>query len=185
MEEDSFIKSMDMDKLQGLMDETKGNVERFNSICDSIVKQYSEALDNLMKDLYVDCVKNENPTLEVLERYYLELSNMMYFMNERLEALGVEADMSERVSEDKYSKGYLRASEMRDDNGKKKAVEELKAIANTGARYEGVQASIYDHAYKVVKGKMASGNSMMDTLRRIISTRTEAMKMEGYGGQGK
>lgn len=182
MATDSFLNNIDASQLDGLMEETRANVQYFNNTCNQIVSKYSEALDNLMKDLYVDCIKDSNPTMQTLERYYLELSNMMYFMNEQLEQLGIESDMAEKMNEDKYSRGYIKASELRDENGKKKAVEELKAIANTGSQYESVQSSIFEHAYKVVRGKVSSGQSMMDTLRRIISTRTEAMKMDNYHG---
>ena len=182
MPSDSFLNKIDTSKVDSIMKETSINVQYFNTTCASIISKYSESLDNLMKDLYIDCVKNENPTMDTLEKYYLELSNLIYFMNEQLEQLGIQADMAEKANEEVYAKGYIRASEIRDENGKKKPVDEIKALANTESQYESVVASIYDHAYKVVKGKIASGQSMMDTLRRIISTRTEMMKVDNYHG---
>lgn len=181
---DSFLADVDTGRVNSLMESTKSNVQYFNSTCSSIIAEYSGPLDDLMKDIYVDCVKNEDPSLAVLERYYIELSNLIYFMNEKLEQLGIHADMAEKASNEVYSKGYIKASEIRDDNGKKKPVEEIKALANTESQYESIVASIYDHAYKVVKGKISSGQDLMDTLRRIISTRTEMLKMDSFhGGQ--
>jgi len=179
---DSFLKTIDTTKLDSLMKETTLNVQYFNNTCLDIISKYSKPLDDLMKDIYVDCIKNDNPTLDVLEKYYLELQNMIYFMNEQLEQLGIHADMAEKASNEMYSKGYIKASEIRDENGKKKPVDEIKALANTESQYENVVASIYDHAYKVVKGKMSSGQDLCDCLRRIISTRTEVMKMDSYHG---
>lgn len=179
---DSFLKTIDTSKVDGLMKETNLNVQYFNNTCASIISKYSQPLDDLMKDIYIDCIKKEDPTMELLEKYYLELTNLIYFMNEQLEQLGIHADMAEKASNEVYSKGYIKASEIRDENGKKKPVDEIKALANTESQYESVVASIYDHAYKVVKGKISSAQDQMDTLRRIISTRTEQMKVDSYHG---
>ena len=94
----------------------------------------------------------------------------------------VEYNGPEKASNEVYSRGYIKASEIRDENGKKKPVDEIKALANTESQYESVVASIYDHAYKVVKGKIASGQDLMNCLRKIITSRTEAMKVDNYHG---
>ena len=179
---ESFLNTIDIGRVESIMEATKANVQYFNNTCASIISEYSKPLDDLMKDIYVDCIKKDDPSLATLEAYYLELSNMIYFMNEKLEQLGIHADMAEKASAEVYSKGYIKASEIRDENGKKKPVEEIKALANTEAQYESVVASIYDHAYKVVKGKISSGQDLMDSLRRIISTRTEVLKVDAYHG---
>lgn len=183
MSNESFLSKVDISKVDSLIQDTETNVKYFNNTCANIVSKYSQSLDNLMQDLYVDCIKKDDVSLDTLEKYYLELSNMIYFMNEQLEQLGIHADMANKASNEVYAKGYIKASELRDDNGKKKPVEEIKALANTESQYESVVASIYDHAYKVVKGKISSGQDLMDTLRRIISTRTETMKIDKYHGE--
>ena len=180
---DSFMKEPDIQRFDALLEETRKNSEYFNSTYKSIVAQFSKPLDELMQDIYADCIKVQNPSLEVLERYYMELQNMLYFMNEQLEQIGIQYDMAEKAATEVFSKGYIKASEDRDSNGKKRPVDGIKALANRGSQYEGVVASVFDHAYKVVRGKMASGQDQCDCLRRIISTRTEAMKIDAYQGE--
>ena len=140
---------------------------------------------NLMKDLYVDCIQNGDATLSILERYYLELSNMVYFMQEKLEQLGVYADMSESASKEVYSKSYLNQSGIKDASGKSKStVAELQAQASLDAQYESVVASIYERAYKIVKGKVSSAQDLMNCLRKLITSRDTEMQMNMFTPKG-
>ena len=137
--------------------------------------------DNLMSDLYIECIKNKNATTEILEQYYLELSNMIYFMIEKLEQISVFADMSKSASKEVYSKSYLSNQVKESGTGKNKTtVAELQAQAEIDSQYEAVVSSIYDHAYKVVKGKIDSGKDMMNTLRKIITHRMTEEQLSMY-----
>lgn len=181
MSNDTFLKSTDVEKIQRLMNDTETNVEYFNSTVVQVVKKYSESLDNLMSDLYIECIKNKNATTDVLEQYYLELSNMIYFMIEKLEQISVFADMSKSASKEVYSKSYLSNQVKESGTGKNKTtVAELQAQAEIDAQYETVVSSIYDHAYKVVKGKIDSGKDMMNTLRKIITHRMTEEQLSMY-----
>lgn len=179
---DTFLNDINVARVQELMNMTTQNVEYFNQTCASVVKQYSESLDNLMSDLYVDCIKNKNVTTDILEQYYLELSNMIYFMIDRLEQLGVYADMSKSASKEVYSKSYLSNQVKESGTGKNKTtVAELQAQAEIDSQYESVVASIYEHAYKVVKGKIDAGQTMINTLRKIITHRMNEEQLSMYG----
>lgn len=179
---ETFLNNIQVDKVEQLMQQTTDNVEYFNTTCNAVVKKYSEALDNLMSDLYVDCVKNTNPPTQLLEQYYLELSNMIYFMIEKLEQLGVYADMSKSASKEVYSKSYLSNQVKESGTGKNKTtVAELQAQAELDSQYEAVVANIYEHAYKVVKGKIDSGQDTMNTLRKIITHRMNEEQLSMYG----
>ena len=178
---DSYLNNLNVNKIDTLMKETSTNVEYFNNTCSEVVKSYSEGLDNLMKDMYFECIKTGDAPLPTLESYYLELSNMVYFMQEKLEQLGVYADMSESASKEVYSKSYLSQSLIKDANGKSKStVAELQAQASLDSQYESVVASIYERAYKIVKGKVSSAQDMMNTLRKLISSRNAEMQMSTF-----
>ena len=177
----TYLNNIDVVKMDKLMQETGINVRYFNNTCSEVVKSYSEGLDNLMKDLYVDCIKNEDAPLSTLESYYLELSNMIYFMQEKLEQLGVYADMSESASKEVFSKSYLAQSMIKDANGKSKStVAELNAQASLDSQYESVVASIYERAYKIVKGKISSAQDTCNCLRKIITSRNNEMQLSMF-----
>jgi hypothetical protein len=181
---DTFLKGLDTAKLDKLFGETSINVTYFNNACTDVIKKYSEPLDNLMSDLYVECIKDGNATVNVLNKYYLELSNMVYFMIDKLEQLGVYADMARSASKEIYSKSYLSNQVKETGTGKNKTtVAELQAQAELSSQYESVVASIYDHAYKVVKGKLQSAQDMMNTLRKILTVKGTEMQLSSFGPQ--
>lgn len=175
---DTYLDNTDVEKLDAILRNTTINSNYFNDTCDKIIKSQTDGLDNLMRDIYVDCVQDNNPSMRTLQRYYLELTNMIYFMVEKLEHIGVYSDMSLSASKEVYSKSYLNQSMVKDTNGKNKfTVAELQARANLDAQYETVVSSIYERAYKVIKGKITSAQDMADSLKRIISTMTTEMSM--------
>lgn len=180
----TFLNNLDTDKISKIVVETDDNVTYFNNASKDVVKKYSEALDGLMSDIYVECVKGGDVGLDTLNRYYLELSNMIYFMIEKLEQLGAYASLSRSASKEVYSKHYLESQVKDTGTGKNRlTVAELQARAELGSQYESVVADIYEHAYKVVKGKVSSAQDMMNTLRRIISTKTSELNLSSYGPQ--
>lgn len=183
---ETYLNNIDTSKVDKLVAETGINVRYFNNACADVVKKYSEALDDLMKEIYVVCIKDGDTSLEKLENYYLELSNMIYFMNEKVEQLGVYADMSESASKEVYSKSVINQSISKDENGKSKVTATvMQAQANLDSQYESVVASIYDHAYKIVKNKVSSGQDLMNALRKIISSRMAEMQLSLYSPKDK
>lgn len=181
---DTILTGLDTTKVEKILAETTVNVTYFNNACAEVIKKYSEPLDNLMSDLYVECIKDGNANVNTLNKYYLELSNMVYFMIDKLEQLGVYADMARSASKEVYSKSYLSNQVKEAGTGKNKTtVAELQAQAELSSQYESVVASIYDHAYKVVKGKLQSAQDMMNTLRKILTVKGTEMQLSSFGPQ--
>ena len=182
---ETYLNNVDTVKVDKLLEETGINVRYFNNACADVVKKYSEALDDLMKEIYVVCIKNEDTSIENLEKYYLELSNMVYFMQEKVEQLGVFADMSASASKEVFSKSYISYSSNKDLEGKSKTtVKENEAKANLDAQYEEVVANIYERAYRIVKNKVSSAQDLMNCLRKIISSRGVEMQLSLYAPKG-
>lgn len=181
VEDKSYLYNVDKDRVQSLMSDTQSNVDYFNNAVKDTVKAYSEALDNLMADLYEDCVKNKNPSDETLENYFLELTNMLYFMEEKVEALGVYADMSKAAAKEVYNKAYL-GNQVKDEIDKKNktTIAENVAVAENKSQYETVVGAIYDHSYKIVRNKVDAAYEMVGTLRKIISRRMAESQLS-YG----
>ena len=175
---DTMLTNIDKGKVEALRRDTEANVGYFDEACSEVVRKQCDALDNLMKDLYAECIRGGDAPLAKLEVYYLELANMVYFMQERVEKLGVYCDMAQSAAKEVYSKSYVSNSGLKDAAGKSKStVAELQALANVDSQYESVVASIYDHAYRIIKNKVESAKDMMNALRRIISTRTAEMQL--------
>jgi len=177
----TFLDDVDMDKVKENVGKTDENSKYFNEMCNDVVHAYCEALDNLMLDIHVDCVQEKFPAMSTLQSYYMELMNMIYFMTDKLEAVGVKADMALSAQKEVYSKSCIASSAEKDEKGKSKStVAETQAFASMASQYESVVASVYDHAYKIVKGKVEAAQDMGNCLRRIIASRTEEMRLS-YG----
>ena len=178
---ETYLNNVDVERVNKLMQDTDINVMYFNNTCSEVVNKYSEGLDNLMKDLYVECIRDNDVTLATLERYYLELSNMVYFMQEKLEQLGVYSDMSDSASKEVYSKSVINQSSIKDASGKNKITSTvMQAQADLDAQYESVVASVYGRAYKIVKGKVSSAQDTMNCLRKLITSRQNEMQLNMY-----
>ena len=177
----TFLNNIDTTKVESLMQETDNNVIYFENTFSKVVKNYSEALDNLMSDLYIDCIKTEDPDDKTLEKYFLELANMLYFMAEKVEKLGIYDDMSKSAAKEVYSKSYLDNQVKESVTGKNKTtIAELQATAELEAQYPLVVNNIYSRAYSTLKNKISSAQDMLSTLKKIINGRQQEAAADSY-----
>lgn len=169
---ETFLTSTDEEKVAELLEETKSNSVYFENLVNKIVKDFSSDLDSLMTDLYRELTQENAISTDLVERYYAELTNLLYFMAERVEKLNVYGDMAKSAAKEIYNKAYLSASSEKDEKGKSvRTIAENTSIAETKAQYEGVVGQVYEHAYKSVKYKIDAANEMVTTLKYILKKR--------------
>ena len=170
----SFLTDLNVEKMDSVVESTEENSQEFTNISDSIVRAHTGELDKLMSDMNEDVVKQEASDL-LLERYCLELSNMLYFMGQKLENMGIKDDLSKLAAKEVYNNAYLNAPV--DEKGKKPTVAELTAVAENESRYETIMNNIYSRAYKQIKFKIDAGYDMLSSLRKIISKRMQEAQL--------
>lgn len=174
----SELKNFDTDKLENLMTDIETNVEYFNKTAAEAAAKYTEDLDGLMNDLYSAVTQEHEAETPTLERYYLELTNMLYFMAQRVEQLNVYADMAKAQAKEVYNKSYLTNSAAKDEKGKSmRTVAENTALAEEDSKYESTLETIYKSAYSVAKAKVQAGFEMVNTLRKILTVRGLEMQL--------
>lgn len=156
-----------------IMSETDKNVGYFTQISDSLVEAYTQDLDNLMRCIKADTVDQE-PSDAILEKYVLELSNMLYFIGQRLENVGVKEDLSKLAAKEVYNNSYM---DNLSRDGKKPTVAELTTMAENDSKYETVINSIYSRAYRQIKYKSDAAYEMLSSLRKIISKRMQEYQL--------
>lgn len=177
---ETFLFNVDEEKVEDLMSNTNSNVEYFNKISTETATRYTELLDKLMRKIYSNAVSKE-ATDEQLEKYYLELTNTVYFMGDKLEQLNISCDMAKASEKEIYNKAYL-SNQIKDTEKKNKTtVAENQAVAEQESQYEAVVSSIYDHAYKMVKFKIDAAKDMINTLRKVISRRMQEQQLSSFG----
>lgn len=176
----TYLNNVNTDSVQSLMDSTTENVKYFNDTALTTAREYTKPLDILMSKLYKIVVNPQNIETHTLENYYLELTNTLYFMGEKLEQLGVFGDMSKAAAKEVYNKAYL-DNQIKDSERKNKTtVAENQAVAEESSKYESVVNSIYDHAYKITKYKIDAAYEMVGTLRKIITHRIQEESLSMY-----
>lgn len=173
----TMVNSLDEERLNDLMRSTEDNVAIFDSITASVVAKYSESLESLMKSIYQDVIQAPDVALSTLESYYLNLTGTLYFMGDKAEKVGIHADVSKAASQEIYNKAYLE-NQVLDVTGKnKKTVNENVAFAQEASKYESVVNSIYERVYKQIKYKIDLGREMVNTLRKVISSRMQEKEL--------
>lgn len=175
----TFLNNVDETKVQQLINDTESNIEYFVTISDQVLTSYTSDLDDIMQKIYKEVVLVDYPATDVIEKYFVELSNVIYFMSEKLERLGVYDDMSKAMMQEVFNRAYIDGQTSSVDSKNKITVAELTARAQESSKYEAVVNSIYSRSYSVFKSKINSANTMVATLSKILSKRMQEMNLSG------
>ncbi len=176
----TFLNNIDESKVNDLLNSTKDNCSYFNSITDSVTKSYTEHLDKIMQKFYKDHRNIKEYSTEELESLYLELTNLLYFMGDRLEQLGINNDLSKAARQEIYNKAYLDNQIKDTDKKNKTTVSENQAVAEEASKYESVVNSIYERAYRIVKYKIDAGYEMVHSISKVLSKRIKEVDLTLY-----
>ena len=161
---------LDITQIESKLETTKENVSYISEIADKVVGAYTRSLDSLMQEIYKNVVENDNASNNDLEKYFLRLTNTLYFMGEKLERIGLHDDVSKAQFREAYNNAYLDAQTSLSAQGKP-TVAMLTISAENGSVNETVVNAIYARSYKTFKFKVDSGFEMVKTLSKIISKR--------------
>lgn len=183
MAKQTIISNVDTEAIKDMMEFTDENVKYFNDVAKETADKYTKHLDELMQTLY-RVIKKPEFGVEIpskdLEHYYLELTNLIYFMGNKLEQLSIYGDMARSAEKEVYNNAYLH-NQIKDSEKKNKTtVAENQAVAEQESQYEAVVSLIYEHAYKIVKFKIDAAKDMVGTLRKIISRRMQEEQLSSF-----
>ena len=159
-----------IEEIEKVVAETEDNLAIYSTISDEVIKRYTKELDDVMQAVYTDIISVPDPSISVFEKYHLELSNCLYFMQERLEKLGSLDYLSKTKYKEVYNQAYL-DNQLPDTTSKKKTVNELVALSEEASKSEAITNDIYARAYKVLKNKIDAANTMISTISKSISRR--------------
>lgn len=180
----TYLNNIDTDKVDILLKETDENVEYFTNVSSSVIQAYASNLDDIMKNIYVDIISNEYAEYSCLERYYLELTNLLYFMGDKLEEVGIKDDLSKAAAKEVYNKAYL-DNQIKDVEKKNKTtVAENQAVAEESSKYENTVNFIYSRVYKQLKYKIDAAYEMVNTLKKIITKRIQDESLQAIQPKG-
>lgn len=170
---------MDEKKLLGIITAVENDSAQVNTIIDDVVAEYSADLDKVMDDIYSNIICDQTPAIVIIEKYFLELSNCLYRMCEKVERLGVFDSISKSKAQETYNMKYLehQSSNMGQPGAKKPTVAESTANAEMESLYDKTVNDIYSKAYKILKNKISAAETMVSTLSKILSHRIQESQM--------
>lgn len=166
---------MDNTVIDQKLAEIKENAKYFDEVAGAVVTEQTAALDNIMMEICDNIVNAEYPPTELIEKYFLELSNCIYFMNERVEKLGIYDALGKIAYKEAYNNNYMNPMLEK----AKPTVAELTAYAEGESINEQVTSEIYSRAYKIIKAKIDSAQTMTSTLSKTLSRRMSEQQLSG------
>lgn len=143
-------------------------------VFNSIVKNLSEGLDEVMQEIYTEVILQEDPPIDKIQTLFLKLGNYVYFFGSEVEKVGLTSDIAENMMKEKYNVAY-NDNLINTADGKKRTANELTAIAEAFSLSETVLNDIYKRVYKTIKFKVDTAQSMVNSLSKVLSKRMQEM----------
>ena len=185
----TFLNSIDTTKVTDLLNQTDINSDYFTSITNQVVKAYTLDLDTFIDKVNNDRLDSINNKLSTdqLEGYILQLSNILYYLGERLENVGIKDDVSKAARQEVYNKAYL-ANDIEQENDSGKKIKPTKdanqAVAEEQSKYENIVNNIYSRTYKIIKFKIDQGIELLGSIKKILSRRMQEVDLSMYQPRG-
>ena len=162
------MSQVELDKIYEILD---NNVEYANKVARQTVENYTKDLDELMRNIYSEIVSVEDPATSSIEKYFMALSNCLYFIGEDLEKIGIYDDLSKAQAKEKYNNAYMEC--VNPVAGKKVTVAEAQTSAENSSTYENMVNTIYARSYKMFKYKIDAAQTMLSSLSKMLSKRMQ------------
>ena len=152
---------------------TKATIEAdsqtIENIVNDIVNSYTKELDE-----YVNKIKSvldddtDGLTEHDLNQIMIKLCSYMYFIGSKQELLGIRADISDALRDEKYNLAFMSATG---------TVASKESQALNAIKEEEVIKVIYNRAYKIMKNKYAAVDKWIDAIKKILSMRIKLMEV--------
>ena len=163
---------INQDKLQEYINTLNSNVNEFTDITDKVVKEQSTDLDELMEAIRFSVTQESAISTDAIERYYAELTNLTYFLADRIGKLNVYKDMSKAMTKEAYNNAYLSYSMEKDERGKSlRTVNENSALTDNESKIQSTMETVYAAAANILKMKFDQANEMISTLKNMLRRR--------------
>ena len=145
----------------------------FTEIGAPIIEYYSSGLDDLMERIsqFLSSSKAEDLNVNELQRYFMELTSVLYLTTTNVEKVGLLMDLSNMSYKEAFNTSLLNYSA----EDAKHTVAKLNALSETASISNSVVSFIYTRTYKILKAKIDSANEMIRTLSKIISFKMNAV----------
>lgn len=108
-------------------------------------------------------------SIQDLNRILIKITTYSYFLSTRQEILGIRRDVADIVHKEKFNNAYI--------NTTTGTVANKTAKAEEFSKEEEVVALVYDRAYKIIKMKNDAVCRLIDSIKKIVSSRLAEMQL--------
>lgn len=156
-----LIDNLDREKFVGDIEIIKKDKEPLLEISNKICNEFTSHLDKLMQELYIT-IKNDKLDDRALEHKFLELTNLIYFLGDKLEALNIEFTVASSRNQEIYNRIYQEAEG---------TIKDKQAVAEEGSKYEYLLKAVYESVYKRIKLKLEAAYEMVSSCKNVLKSR--------------
>lgn len=161
-------------KADPVQERVETNSELIDEIVNKLVSDYCRPLDDYVRQIQSIVSDSANPvTDQELDDFTLNLSTFLYFAGEGQESLGIREDVAKAVRAELYSRTFDQAEG---------TVAARNAAAELACQTETVIQIAYSRAYKKVRFRVDCGNELLQSIKKVLTRRTEVYKLSGVDG---
>ena len=153
----------------------ESNSAAIEEIVNEIIKPYCEDLDNYV-DFIRSVLKDESnpPTAQELDDFCMYLSTYLYYAGGMQERLGIKDDIARAVYKEVYHTNR--------DGIEKGTVADKDSLAELASQEEALVSMAYKRAYGIMKMKVAAGQELLSSVKKVISRRLAEIELTRIGG---
>lgn len=152
-----------------IMNKVDNTSNMIKEISDKLVSSYCKDLDKIMSVISENLRASSSITDAWLEHYIMDLANILYFVGNAQEDLGIKEDICKSIRQGAYTKAR--------DEALGKTVADRTAQAELAVQAETMTLAIYSRAYKKVKLRMDAGYEMLNSLKKVMNKRITEMEL--------
>lgn len=170
----------DHEKIRHKQSEIEVDSEFIKSVVDQIVKKHSKELDEfvvMVRDMLqlIKQAQMQEYDDESLQMQIIKLPTLLYFVGNGLEDIGAESEIAEYKRKEVYNE-IIQGMDT-----SVYTITDKKAAAEKGSEVEDMMKSVYDRAYKKLKGKIDHAIKLLESLKKVADFRI-AKSHKGKGG---
>lgn len=164
------------EKLKKLIEEVREESSVAVQFSEKLTKEYSEDLDNAIKELEVIMDSIGESSIEdipdtQLEYYCVKIPALMYRAEVKLEEFGLMADISSSQKRQEYNEAMLKVSG---------TVQERKARVEQLTEDKALVEVIYKRTYNSLRGKLDMAEKMYSGLKKALSKRISESDLDRF-----
>lgn len=168
---EQLLLNTDTSKVKQTEERIEENASKVDLIVNRLVDDYAKSLDDYIKQCTeIICDQVNPPSDEELDEMCLTIPCFLYFTGEGQEALGLREDIAKAIKMELYNNSYEQAVG---------TIADKTATAELASQHEFIVHSCYQRAYKQLKIKYEIGLELLNSVKKVISRRQNALNLTG------